>query len=303
MATLSTGYTFTSGEVVTPAKLNDLVDLATISGIVNSEISANAAIEHSKLASITSGQVLLGNSSNVPTATAVSGDATLSNAGVISIVNNSVTNSKLRDSAALSVIGNSTNSTADPADIFAANDGEVLRRSGTTLGFGKLSALAFPSNFPIQIVQAVKTDVQTIDTDTTSWVDVTNLSITLTRVIPSASGKVRIQATISGSSNNANFGTAYRIVRGTTPIGVGIVDGLRIPTTSMGSFDGSHLIASTSIDFIDSSPGETTTVVYKIQARIYSASLGYINRSNSDTNAGDYSYRTISTMTLTELAP
>jgi hypothetical protein len=44
-------------------------------------------------------------------------------------------------------------------------------------------------------------------------------------------------------------------------------------------------------------------VTYKIQARIYSLATGYINRSNTDANVGNYSYRTISTMTLTELTP
>lgn len=51
-----------------------------------------------------------------------------------------ITNSKLRNSAALSVIGNSTNASADPADIAAGTDGFVLRRSGTTLGFGQIVA-------------------------------------------------------------------------------------------------------------------------------------------------------------------
>lgn len=41
--------------------------------------------------------------------------------------------------AALSVVGRAANSTGDVADIAAANDGEVLRRSGTTLGFGTVS--------------------------------------------------------------------------------------------------------------------------------------------------------------------
>lgn len=40
--------------------------------------------------------------------------------------------------AALSVIGRSANSTGDAADIAAANDGEVLRRSGTSIGFGTI---------------------------------------------------------------------------------------------------------------------------------------------------------------------
>lgn len=50
MATLVKGRTFVSGETVTPSKLNDLVDLATVSGIVNADIDAAAAISLSKLA-------------------------------------------------------------------------------------------------------------------------------------------------------------------------------------------------------------------------------------------------------------
>ena len=62
------------------------------------------------------------------------------------IADNNVTDAKIRDSAALSVIGRSANSTGDPADIAASNDGEVLRRSGTALGFGTLASAAFADN-------------------------------------------------------------------------------------------------------------------------------------------------------------
>jgi len=58
--------------------------------------------------------------------------------GPTAVPNNSITNAKLRDSAALSVIGRSANSTGDPGDIAASSDGDVLRRSGTTLGFGAI---------------------------------------------------------------------------------------------------------------------------------------------------------------------
>jgi hypothetical protein len=50
-----------------------------------------------------------------------------------------VTNSKLRHSAALSVIGRTSNTDGAPADIAAANDGEVFRRSGTAVGFGTVA--------------------------------------------------------------------------------------------------------------------------------------------------------------------
>lgn len=71
---------------------------------------------------------------------ALTGDVTAAaNSNTTAIANNAVTDADLRDSAALSVIGRSANSTGDPADIVAANDGEVLRRSGTTVGFGTIA--------------------------------------------------------------------------------------------------------------------------------------------------------------------
>lgn len=62
------------------------------------------------------------------------------------IANNQVTDAKLRDSAALSVIGRSSNSSGDPADIAAGSDGHVLRRSGTSIGFGTVAAAGLASD-------------------------------------------------------------------------------------------------------------------------------------------------------------
>jgi microcystin-dependent protein len=59
--------------------------------------------------------------------------------GTSNLADNSVTDAKLRDSVGTSVIGRSANSTGDPADIAASNDGDVLRRSGTALRFGLLT--------------------------------------------------------------------------------------------------------------------------------------------------------------------
>jgi hypothetical protein len=74
------------------------------------------------------------------------GDITVSASGATwTVDNDAVSDAKLRDSAALSVIGRSANSTGDPADIAAGSDGHVLRRSGTTLGFGTIDAAAVGS--------------------------------------------------------------------------------------------------------------------------------------------------------------
>ena len=58
--------------------------------IVNADISTSAAIALSKLASGTSAQVVLANSTGVPTYTTISGDITISNTGVVTIAANSV---------------------------------------------------------------------------------------------------------------------------------------------------------------------------------------------------------------------
>jgi len=67
------------------------------------------------------------------------GDVTVSAAGSSWLINNNaISNAKLRQSAALSIMGRSANSTGNIADISASSDGQLLRRSGTTLGFGSL---------------------------------------------------------------------------------------------------------------------------------------------------------------------
>ena len=159
-----------------------------------------------------------------------------------------------------------------------------------------------PSNFPIQIVGATKTDVQTITGSVSTWVDVSGLSVTLTRSSLGASGKVRIQANISSTSNNASHAIAYRIMRNSsTVIGVGNADGLRSQVSANTGYNGGYANNPGVIDFIDTSPGGTSSVSYKIQAKCYSNITGYINRIQIDDNDGNYSFRSTSSITLTEL--
>jgi len=91
-------YTFQSGESLTPTKLNSA---RTVSDIVNADISASAAIALSKLASVTAGSVLMGNASNVPTATAITGDVTLTSAGVTAIAAGAIVNADINATAAI----------------------------------------------------------------------------------------------------------------------------------------------------------------------------------------------------------
>jgi hypothetical protein len=65
---------------------------------------------------------------------------------------NAVSNEKFRQSVALSVVGRTANSTGNVADISAATNHQVLRRSGTTLGFGAIDlsqAAAVTNTLPV----------------------------------------------------------------------------------------------------------------------------------------------------------
>ncbi len=76
-----------------------------------------------------SGQYLRGNGTNFVSSALTASD----------LAANSITDGLIRQSAGLSVIGRSANSTGNVADITAGTDGHVLRRSGTSIGFGLLT--------------------------------------------------------------------------------------------------------------------------------------------------------------------
>lgn len=75
------------------------------------------------------------------------GDITVSGSGATWTIDAAVvTDAKISNRTALSVFGRSANSAGVGADMAAGTDGHVLRRSGTTLGFGTLAAGAFAAN-------------------------------------------------------------------------------------------------------------------------------------------------------------
>jgi hypothetical protein len=115
------GSNFTYGRYTTAGALAKAIDDAITSGvlggtpsdnsvtsakivngsIVNADINASAAIAHSKLAAMTSGYILVGNGSTVPTAVAVSGDITMGNDGTVAIASGVIVNADINASAAI----------------------------------------------------------------------------------------------------------------------------------------------------------------------------------------------------------
>ena len=85
--------------------------------VVNADINASAAIAHSKLASMSSGNILVGSSGSVPTSVAVTGDVTISNAGLTTIANDAVTFGKMQNVSGFSIVGKPTTGSGDIAEI------------------------------------------------------------------------------------------------------------------------------------------------------------------------------------------
>ena len=77
--------------------------IAGNASIVNADISASGAIAFSKLAALTSAHILVGNASNVATSVAVTGDVTITNAGVTAIASGVVVNADISATAEIAV--------------------------------------------------------------------------------------------------------------------------------------------------------------------------------------------------------
>lgn len=86
MATLSRGQTFGASETITNTKLHNLIDLGSISGIMNADIAANAAIADTKLGDITTGNKVRGTAiGNLPSMPTTAGLIPMANIGMITL--------------------------------------------------------------------------------------------------------------------------------------------------------------------------------------------------------------------------
>ena len=110
-ATTTRGFTFTDTTPLTPSNLNSLgtptVEIAGAVGtlslddgsVTNAKVSATAAIDYSKLAALTDGNLLVGNGSNVATSVTMSGDCTMDNTGAVTIAAGAIEASMLASGA------------------------------------------------------------------------------------------------------------------------------------------------------------------------------------------------------------
>jgi hypothetical protein len=164
--------------------------LALSNSIVDADISATAAIAYSKLAALPSANIIVGSATDVPTAVAVTGDVTISNAGVTAISAGVIVDADINAAAAIADTKLDTISTAGKVSNSATTatasntaDTIVLRDASGDFSAGTITAdVAYDNSVSgltatdvqdaIDELQSAKAVVSyyTITVETTDWV-------------------------------------------------------------------------------------------------------------------------------------
>ena len=151
----------------------------------------------------------------------------------------------------------------------------------------------------IQVKSVSKTD--TFSSNSTSYTDVTGLSVSITPTRADSKILVMMHVQIGHDSNVAGF---LRLMRDSTAIAVGTDTSSRIASTvAMADDPTDDEINSTSITFLDS-PSTTSSTTYKVQMNTEaSGNTGYVhvNRSGEDAD-NNQNGRTCSTITVMEVS-
>jgi hypothetical protein len=151
----------------------------------------------------------------------------------------------------------------------------------------------------IQVLQTVKTD--TFSTNSTSYTDITGLSVAITPTSTSS----KILVTFHINLGHTNYVSGFvRLMRDSTAISVGDASGSRIvATVAMSDDPVDDEINCYSATFLDS-PSTTSATTYKLQITTEAAgNTGdvFINRSGEDSNNVQHS-RVVSSITVMEVA-
>lgn len=150
-----TGFVSTLSPVAFSGSIADLIDFPTLAAVATSgqafdvAFSSSTGLTSTDVSSALDELFTLIGSGGGAVADGDYGDITVSSSGTVWTIDAAtITPAKITNRTALSVFGRSANSSGVGADIAAGTDAFVLRRSGTTLGFGtigdaSISALAF----------------------------------------------------------------------------------------------------------------------------------------------------------------
>jgi hypothetical protein len=148
----------------------------------------------------------------------------------------------------------------------------------------------------LQVVSTTKTDV--FSTSSGSWVDITGLSVSITPA--NADSKFVIFSSLNMSNTSIDRGLYFRLMRDSTPVGVGDVEGSRTSGSGMSQSFGGRNMWNFSTSHVDL-PNKTSALTYKLQSISLDSGTVVVNRSTADTNNATY-LRVASSITVMEIA-
>ena len=170
--------------------------------------------------------------------------------------------------------------------------------SGVLTNCTGVPASALPAGCVLQVVSTTKSD--TFSTTSSSFVDITGLSVTITP--RSASSTVLVNFSVNRGAAGATI-SGFQILRGATAIGIGNASGSRTSSTTGAYPSNGDPISSyitSGMIFLDS-PATTSATTYKIQVKSdTNAGTIYVNINGIDANGSAY-LRNISTITVMEI--
>jgi hypothetical protein len=146
----------------------------------------------------------------------------------------------------------------------------------------------------LQVLSTPKTD--TFSTTSTSYVDITGLSIAITPAATTSKILVIAQL-VTGQSTTGNL-SLFKLSGGNTASYVGDTDGARPRNTTGGMVTGTYDMKGFSITYLDS-PSTTSATTYTVQMNTPSGT-SYINRNSTDPNA-TAGHRFASSITVMEI--
>jgi hypothetical protein len=178
-------------------------------------------------------------------------------------------------------------------DLLGGTTGQVLSKtSATNMDFTWITPTAVKIK---QVLSTTKTD--TFTTTSTSFVDITGLSQSITP--SSATSTILVFYSVSGINTAGTNRSAIRMMRNSTAIAVGAASGSRTQSTFQWDLQAGSNILSYAGSYLDS-PATTSATTYKAQAISLDPGTTYVNRSVSDTDSSAFS-RLTSTITVMEI--
>jgi len=148
-----------------------------------------------------------------------------------------------------------------------------------------------------QVLSATKTD--TFDTNSSSFVDVTGVTIDVTP--SSTSNKVWCSITGWASHSSAGSSVYLRMVRDSTAISVGAAAGSRVVCSTGNAGDQTYSNGSFAISFLDSPSTSGSAVTYKLQCLSQTGgSSARINYRGDDSDGASWG-RGATTITVMEI--